>query len=77
MGRLLLCEPEESVADGASEYATHGFFDLYDIPPWDTWVLYAEHILISWVPPDFVSRVQKGIDINVVQCLRWSDICLW
>jgi hypothetical protein len=71
-GRLLLCEVRESVADGASDYATQGFFDLYDIPPWDTWILYIDHVLISWVPLHFVTRVQRGIDVNIVQCLRWA-----
>lgn len=38
-GRLLICfGPTESVWDGASEVESRGFFDEYDIPPWDSWL---------------------------------------
>ena len=40
-GRLLLYVPWENVSDGASQYASNRFFDLYDCPPWDTWILYS------------------------------------
>jgi hypothetical protein len=37
-GRLLVYFPEEELADGAAEAETAGFFDVFDAPPWDTWV---------------------------------------
>ena len=37
-GRLLLCQINESLSSGESEFATAGFFDINDRPPWDTWV---------------------------------------
>ena len=40
-GRLLLFDPEASLADGAAEDITHGFFDGDNLPAWDTWVAYS------------------------------------
>jgi hypothetical protein len=37
-GRLLICAPAYSNANGLAEEASRGFFDYNDIPPWDTWV---------------------------------------
>lgn len=34
-GRLLLYWPDQSLADGAAEYASIGFFDVDNTPPWD------------------------------------------
>jgi hypothetical protein len=39
-GRLVLVEPDSSVDDGASEHVSRGFFDVGDMPAWDTWVCY-------------------------------------
>ena len=36
--------------DGASRYASNGFFDAYDCAPWDLWLQYSDRTLISWVP---------------------------
>ena len=52
LGQLLIYVPSENVADGASKYASKGFFDAYDEPPWDTWVHYSDGELI-WVPATF------------------------
>jgi hypothetical protein len=73
MGRLLIYNPRENVADGASRYSSKGFFDFSDAPPWDTWVYYAQGELISWVPADLVPIAQEGIDANPVECIRWAD----
>jgi len=72
-GRLLIYEPTENVSDGASQVSSHGFFDLYDAPPWDTWVHYANsRELICWVPEALISLAQKGIDANPVDCIHWA-----
>jgi hypothetical protein len=70
-GRLLLYSPEENVADGASQDASREFFDVYDAPPWDTWVGYSNRTLLSWVPAQLVDLVQAGIDANPVESIRW------
>ena len=37
-GRLLAYFPDESLADGAAQTESKGFFDTDNIPPYDTWV---------------------------------------
>jgi hypothetical protein len=72
-GRLLVYEPDSSIEDGASEYMSKGYFDERDAPPWDTWVCYFDHQLISWVPPCLLDLVQAGIATNPVDCIRWLE----
>jgi hypothetical protein len=72
-GRLLLYAPEENLADGASELASYGFFDVHNTPPWDTWVTYSGGTLLSWVPSPLFGLVESGIDVNIENCIRWMD----
>lgn len=72
-GRLLWYVPCENVSDGASRYASQGFFDLYDCPPWDLWISYADRTLVSWVPEVLAPLAQAGIDGNAVECIGWMD----
>lgn len=73
LGRLLIYVPSENVADGASKYASKGFFDAHDAPPWDSWVHYSQGELICWVPTALVSLAQVGIDANAFECIRWAE----
>jgi hypothetical protein len=70
--RLLIYVPSENVSDGASRYASNGFFDACDCPPWDLWLQYSDRTLISWVPEILVPLAQAGIDANPVECIRWA-----
>ena len=72
-GRLLLHVPSENVSDGASRYASNGFFDPNDCPPWDSWLQYSDRTLISWVPEVLLPLAQAGIDANAVDCIQWAD----
>ena len=73
-GRLLGYFPDEDLACGTAEAASGGYFDINNVPPWDTWVLLTEQpdqprksrgtCLIAWVPPAFISRAQLGIEAN-------------
>jgi hypothetical protein len=73
LGRLLLYEAMETVSDGAAEASSHGFFDIEDAPPWDTWFWYKEGTIFCWVPESLVSDAQAGIDVNPVDCIRWAN----
>jgi hypothetical protein len=73
-GRWLAYAPSENVEDGASRYASNGFFGDDDAPPWDTWVLYSDRTLVSWVPDVLVSLAQAGIDGNPVDSINWNDL---
>jgi hypothetical protein len=72
-GKLLAYEPDDNVADGASQYQTKGYFDLDDAPPWDTWVCFFDRHLVSWAPPQLLNLVNEGIAVNCVDCIRWVD----
>ena len=70
-GRLLLYTPDETGKDGASEYASLGFFNQCDAPPWDTWIAYSDRTLLAWVPTELVGLAQRGIDDNPLECIAW------
>jgi hypothetical protein len=70
-GRLLIYVPEENLADGAAKYASRGFFDVDNVPPWDLWVVFAGGTLLSWVPPELIQLAQSGIDVNPEGCIAW------
>jgi hypothetical protein len=80
-GRLLIYFPNNDLACGTAEQETAGFFDVNNVPPWDTWVAYLQdeynldsfdsEYLIAWVPPEFVSIANEGIDVNPEQCIMW------
>lgn len=79
-GRLLCYFPDANLADGAAEVASGGFFDINNIPPWDTWVgLYRSDLrdvslrvyLISYVPEMFLEHAARGIDANPESCIAW------
>jgi hypothetical protein len=81
-GRLLVYFPNCDLACGAAEQETAGFFDINNVPPWDTWVDYIQdekpnidsfdtEYLIAWVPPELVSLADEGITVNPEQCILW------
>jgi hypothetical protein len=70
-GRLLLFVPSETLMDGGAKYTSNGFFDVNNVPPWDTWV--SDRTLVSWVPPVLVETAQRGIDVNPEACIVWSE----
>jgi len=83
-GRLLGYDPDANLCDGAAETRSNGFFDVDNMPPWDTWVCYAceldeqpwryfESYLISWVPPTFLALAEQGIWFNPEECIVWAD----
>ena len=80
-GRLLVYLPDMDLCDGAAEQISLGYFDVNNAPPWDTWIgIFADtgsprsgSYLVSWVPPPFLSLVEKGIEVNPEQCILWLD----
>ena len=72
LGRLLLYEAMETVSDGAAEASSHGFFDMEDAPPWDTWFWYKDGTIFCWIPDSLISDAQAGIDANPVDCIHWA-----
>jgi hypothetical protein len=71
-GKLLHYWPHENLACGAAEYSSNGFFDVDNVPPWDTWVSFDGLTLISWVPAILIPLAQAGIDANPEECISWA-----
>ncbi len=79
-GRLLVYFPNDNLFCGAAELETDGFFDVDNVPPWDTWVTYIEkdrcgeygtEYLVAWIPREFVELADRGIKVNPEQCIQW------
>ena len=79
-GRLLVYFPNDNLFDGAAELETDRFFDIDNVPPWDTWVTYiqdAQHAeydseyLVAWIPREFVELADVGVKVNPEQCIQW------
>jgi hypothetical protein len=76
-GRLLCFYPRESLCDGAANESSNGFFDIWNAPPWDTWIWYLgnsgrRHALYSWVPGVFVEIAAAGVSVNPEHCICWA-----
>lgn len=71
-GRLLCYAPDENLFDGAAEYSSIGFFDVENIPPWDTWICYYDIYVIGWVPPELLRLADEGINVNPEGCIFWA-----
>ena len=82
-GRLLIYFSNDDLACGAAEQQTEGFFDVNNVPPWDTWVAYLKdarsaecydtEYLIAWIPREFVPLADEGITVNPERCIRWLN----
>jgi len=80
--RILICDFASSDASEASAFDSDGYFDAFDVPPWDTWITFMRNpnsprpwmeCLISLVPLKCVDRVQSGINSNPCDVLYWAS----
>jgi hypothetical protein len=67
--------------DGNTAAVTGGYIDVYDAPPWDTWLdvvhetdlsNYYDTFLVAWVPQAFVPVVEAGIRASPARFLAWA-----
>jgi hypothetical protein len=64
---------------GAATAPSRGFFDLYDVPPWDTWFHhdYNDELtsgrVYCWVPHDLMPWAQRGLDCIPIHHMRWIE----
>jgi hypothetical protein len=79
-GRLLVYFPDAELSDGAAQVESREFFDVFNAPPWGTWVGYFEEnsvdsdrssYLLAWVPDEFIALAQAGIAVNPEECIIW------
>lgn len=82
-GRLLCFFPDTNLFDGAAEPVSDGFFDLDNIPPWDTWVSFFDdgtdadtcfsRYLLVYVPNELIPLADLGILLNPERCMLWLE----
>ena len=81
-GRLLLYCRDDNLADGAAELESDGFFDIDNVPTWDTWLCdYTappdahgrQHCLVAWIPRSHIDLADRGISVNPEECVVWAD----
>jgi hypothetical protein len=86
---LLAYFPSDNLACGVAEAESKGFFDVDNIPPYDTWVWMVSdtrlvvregekreveaNYLVAWVPSDFIQLANGGVVVNPEQCIVWLD----
>ena len=83
-GRILVCAGDtEDKSEGMCEHESDGFFDEYDLPPWDTWLCYVNepddeepdtprYYLLSWVPAELMDLAHKGIEAHGLGSAWWA-----
>jgi hypothetical protein len=80
LGRLLVYYPDAELTDGAAQAESTDFFDVFNSPPWGTWVGYFEEhpqdtdrsgYLLAWVPDKFIPLADAGINVNPEECIAW------
>jgi len=82
-GRLLVHYCECANHHGMSKEASSGFFDEWELPPWDTWIDVVQtddsdlELLVAWIPPAFEQLAQRGIDADFMEILMWADAPKW
>lgn len=77
-GRLLVYEPDNDLTDGAAQVESYGYFDLYNAPPWDTWVANVvepdgKNWILCWVPGVYLKLAEIGIKVNPEECIYWLN----
>jgi hypothetical protein len=82
-GRFLLYFPDEDLCDGAAQAASDGFFDVHNLPAYDTWISFfveegrtqrsSSRYLLSYVPPSMLSAADAGVEVNPEECILWLD----
>jgi|GEM_PF-1505328 len=72
-GRLLLVAQDYSNHNNLTSDLTGGFFDYNDVPPWDTWIMLIEGILVCWIPGEFQAIVHEAMQYEAIGILAWAD----
>jgi hypothetical protein len=76
-GRLFGTDFDTDSCEAATD-VSNGFFDLSDIPGWDTWFAYEPHDHIQgrvygWIPNEITAPVGRGIWTIPVDSIWWVD----
>ncbi|WP_431046203.1 hypothetical protein [Roseateles sp. L2-2] len=82
-GRFMLYFPDENLSDGYAEIVSRGFFDVDNLPAYDTWVslvpedgsprMSGRRCLLCYVPASMIELADAGIEGNPESCIEWLD----
>lgn len=74
-GNIVVTQVDLTVVDGACEFDSYFFFDLYDLPPIDTWFYLTTtpqtRLLFAWIPDTYCGWVDNAILVNCVEMIGW------
>jgi len=75
-GRILLTTIDTDLCGAATE-PSNGYYDLSDLPGWDTWFLHTETdsrwgAIFCWVPAGLVELAQRGMDVIPFVSVAWA-----
>jgi hypothetical protein len=63
-GMMYSVDFRSSNSDRSSQIASNGYFDRWDLPPWDTWITVTRNHLVFFVPSCAISMVEIGRSAN-------------
>jgi hypothetical protein len=82
-GRFLVYFPDENLCDGYAESVSKGFFDVDNLPAYDTWVSFFDDesssqrssrcYLLCYVPVAAIDPANAGIEGNPEECIMWLE----
>lgn len=82
-GKFMLYFPDDTLADGCAELVSGGFFDVDNLPAYDTWVTFvsedgsqpasARRYLLCYVPTWAIDAADAGIEVNPESCIVWLE----
>ena len=82
-GKFMLYFPDENLSDGYAELVSGGFFDVDNVPAYDTWVSFcseegrpersSRRHLLCYVPAPFIATADAGIEGNPESCIVWLE----
>lgn len=79
-GRLLVNIFLHETCEGTSPAEIGYFIDDCDVPAWDIWVYYGSDksrgpYLISWIPSEMLSDVNRAVKVNSLEAIQWIEDC--
>lgn len=74
-GRIVAYRYRFTLSHGLARDESLGYVDTSECPGWDTWLGVAidDDAPICWLPRQFVSLVQAGMDVDPVPTLVWIE----
>lgn len=76
-GKIVISQIDNTITDGGSEACSLGLFDVYDMPPVDTWFYLcnseAGRLLFAWIPTAFINYAEEAIAVNCMDGISWFD----